>query len=63
MTMRESDIMFECGNYWVARDREYACHTVYKTGITHSKADCGFPLDDDGLSLAICRAKYLASRA
>lgn len=61
--MRESDIVYEAGPYWVARDRDYNCYTVYKTGVTHSKADCGFPLDNDGLSLAICRAKYLASRA
>ena len=63
--MQESDIMYEtpCGNYWVGRDKENNAYVVFKARLTHSESDCAFALDDDGLSIAICRAKYLAKRS
>lgn len=62
--MRESDIMHEtpCGNYWVGRDTRQKAYIVYKVGATHSTSDSGYALTPDGLSIAICRANYLAKR-
>lgn len=60
--LKESDIVFEIGQYWVARDKQEKAYIVYKLGVTHSKADSAYPLTDDGLSLALYRAKYQANR-
>lgn len=60
--MRESDIMHEKGNYWVGRDRELGAYVVYKIGPTHSTSDSAYGLNQDGLSIAIARANYLAKR-
>ena len=57
-TMRESDIMHEVGNYWVAR--ESRAYVVYKIGVTHSTSDSAYARTPDGLSIAIARANYLA---
>jgi hypothetical protein len=35
MMMKESDIIFESGNYWIF-DAKQKGFEVYKTGITHS---------------------------
>jgi hypothetical protein len=56
--MRESDIVHENGDYWVARDR--AAYTVYRSGITHSVSDSSYAKNADGLSIAIARCDYLA---
>jgi hypothetical protein len=56
--MRESDIVHENGDYWVAR--EHAVYTVYKSGVTHSVSDSSYAKDADGLSIAIARCDYLA---
>ena len=63
--MQESDIMHEtpCGNYWVGRDKCSKAYVVYKVGVTHSTSDSAYALNADGLSIAICRADYLAKRA
>lgn len=61
--MRESDIMHENGDYWVGRDRETKSYLVLKTGATHSVSDSGYALTADGLSIAIARCDYLASRS
>ena len=60
--MRESDIMHEtsCGSYWVGRDIGRGSYIVYKVGATHSTSDSGYALTPDGLSIAVCRADYLA---
>lgn len=59
--MKESDIKYEKGDYWVAAvDKKQ--YTVYKSGITHSTSDSSYPFTDDGLSLAIARCNYLAKR-
>jgi hypothetical protein len=58
--MKESQIKFESGSYWVClADNQY---TVYRSGVTHSKADSSYAFSEDGLSLAIARAKYLDAR-
>ena len=61
--MRESDIMYEYGTYWVGRER--GCYTVYKPSPsgTHSVADSSYTLSEDGLSLAKSRCKYIGKRA
>ncbi len=57
---RESDIVHEAGSFWVCRaDGQF---TVYKSGLTHSKADSSYPGTDDGKSIAIARCNYLAKR-
>ena len=62
--MRESDIVHEttCGCYWVGRDKGRRAYIVYKVGVTYSTSDSGYALTPDGLSIAICRADYLAKR-
>jgi len=62
--MRESDIMHEttCGQYWVGRDKGRGAYIVYRVGATHSTSDSGYAMTPDGLSIAICRADYLAKR-
>ena len=61
MTTKENQIRHENGNYWVCEDKGEA-YTVYKAGITHSKADSSYPHTPDGLSIAIARCNYLAKR-
>lgn len=58
--MRESDIMHENGNFWVARGPK--SYIVFKAGITHSVSDSAYEKTADGLSIAIARANYLAKR-
>lgn len=58
--MTEADIKHENGMFWVCRNK--ADYTVYRAGSTHSVADSSYAKDDDGLSLAIARCDYLASR-
>lgn len=58
--VKESDIMFESGSYWVCRDK--SAYVVFKNGATHSTSDSAYAKTDDGLSIAIARAKYLAKR-
>lgn len=57
MSYREKDIVHEKGRAWVLRQRD--CYAVFIAGITHSVSDSFFPLDEDGLSIAIARANYL----
>ena len=61
--MRESDIMHESGAFWVGRDTDAPAYVVYRIGVTHSRADSGYPMNAAGLSLAIARCDYLAKRA
>lgn len=55
--MRESDIVYEGRSAWVCRERDR--YTVYRSGSTHSVGDSSYPKTDDGLSIALARAKYL----
>jgi hypothetical protein len=56
--MRETNIIFEAGSFWVGKVSD--TFTVYRAGTTHSTPDSSYPLTEDGRSLAIARAKYLA---
>ena len=58
--MRESDIVFEVGKFWVLKSKHG--YTVMRAGVTHSTPDSTYALNPDGLSIAVARAKYLASR-
>lgn len=59
---KEKDIIHEAGKYWVCRDTRQNVHIVFKNGVTHATSDSCYPLTSDGLSLAIARCNYLASR-
>lgn len=52
-------IIHENKDVWVGCDNKD--YHVFVSGITHSKYDCSFTLDDDGLSLAKARCDYLAN--
>jgi len=60
--MRESDILYENGKFWVLKDKHKGkqTYTVMFTGITHSESvdDVTYP----DLSLAVARCDYLAKR-
>lgn len=58
--MKESDIVHEIGDYWVARQR--GGYTVFRSGSLTSVSDSTYARDDDGHSLAVARANYLAKR-
>ena len=59
--LTESSIKFELGDFWVCdADDQY---TVYKHHSTHSKADSSYAHNEDGLSIAIARCKYLDKRS
>ncbi len=60
--MRESDIKYKNGKYFVLKDKQQSAYFVMKGGITHSESDSAYSLNEDGLSIAIARCKYLASR-
>jgi hypothetical protein len=59
--MREKDILYERGDYWVCRVAK--TYTVYRNGVTHSTPDSSYAETPDGLSLAKARTDYLARRA
>ena len=59
--MRESDILHENGDYWVARERK--AYVVYRVGLSVSISDSAYPKSPDGLSIAIARCDYLAKRS
>lgn len=56
--MRESDIVFERGRYWVLRDLK--AYVVLCNGVTYSISDSAYERDEDGLSCAVARCGYLA---
>lgn len=60
--MRESDIVYENGNFWVGKTRRPQSYTVYRTHHTHSLPDSSYDRSPDGLSIAIARCDYLAKR-
>jgi hypothetical protein len=47
---------------WVHQDRRQARYVVYRNTVTHSESDSAYPLNDDGLSLALVRARYVSDR-
>lgn len=60
--MTERDIVHENGPAWVLDDRKHGCYTVFLAGVTHSVSDSAYAHDEDGLSIAVARADYLALR-
>jgi len=61
--MIKQDVMYERGAAQVLRDRSNSRFVVLVAGSTHSTSDSAYPLDDDGLILAMLRAETLAARA
>lgn len=59
---KESDIVYDNGNFWVHADRKQSAYVVYRSGVTHSVSDSAYRLTADGLSIAKARADYLARR-
>lgn len=56
--LKESDILFEVGNYWVCRALDYKGYEVYRNGITHSRRVAIIGWDGEkGLERAISEAK------
>lgn len=60
--IKEKDIVHENGKFWVWRNVRQACYAVMRTGVTCSESDSAYPLNADGLSIAVARCDYLASR-
>ena len=58
--MRESDIIYQNGLYWVARSKRDSAYIVFREIGTHSVSDSAYNLDNDGLAIAKCRCDYLA---
>lgn len=54
--MKEKDILFESGDYWVAKIKKY--YYVFRVGITHSTSIACF----EDFSLAERYASYMGSR-
>lgn len=55
--MRESDILFEQGHYWIAKTKQG--FEIYKNGFVHSTSlGEAYPT----LDLAVTRVKYLANK-
>lgn len=60
--MSESDIVYQCGKYWVSDSYDKNHYTVYVDKGCHSVSDSSYSHDNDGLSLAIARARYMGGR-
>ena len=58
--MKEKDIVYDLGSVWVGKQKNG--YVVFITGITHSTSDSAYALTEDGLSIAVARAKYLAGK-
>lgn len=56
--MKESDIKFEDGNWWVCDCKKH--YSVMRSGLVVSEGNEQYAHNDDGLSIAIARVKYLA---
>lgn len=58
--MTEADIMHECGDYWVGREKHR--YVVYRNGTVAAQSDSAYERTEDGLSIAIARCDYLGKR-
>ncbi len=54
--MRESDILFQAGKFWVCRKGKF--YVVFKDGNVCASSVAHFPATTDGLSLATAYASY-----
>lgn len=60
----EASIKHESGAYFVLEVRGGKLrYEVCKSGLTHASVDSAYALTADGLSLAVARCDYLASKA
>ena len=57
--IKTTDIVYETTKAWVHRNVKGNCYTVFRIGVTHSTSDSAYELTNDGLTLAIARARYL----
>ena len=62
MSYRETDIVHEAGRFWVLRNAQHQRYTVLASGSVCSESDSHYAFTDDGKSIAIARANYLARR-
>ena len=62
MSYKVENIVFELPNFWVLGDKKKKAYHVMKVGISVSESDSSYAMNDDGLSIAIARAKYLQKR-
>jgi hypothetical protein len=60
--MRESEILHQNGPAWVRADKKIGAYVVMLDGAVCAASDSAYALDADGLSIAIARCDYLASR-
>lgn len=62
--MKEEDIVFERGRFWVLRERSKGGvqYVVCQNLGCYSVSDSAYPGTEDGKSLAIARARYLSRR-
>ena len=58
--IKESDIVYEAGIFWVLKTRD--AYTVLKIGVMSSYPDSSYAPTPDGLSIAIARCDYLSKR-
>lgn len=61
MSYKEEDIIAEFGSAWVLRSQKNQCYYVMVSD-TVSASESAYVLNDDGLSIALARAKYLSGR-
>ena len=54
---KEIDILFQQNNFWVLKKNN--AYYVMRDGVTHAVSDSAYSQDEDGLSLAVARCKYL----
>lgn len=60
--MKESDILYQNGRYWIAKSKPSGDYVVYRDGITHAEAFSTFIGNSDGLSLAKAYCDYRIKR-
>lgn len=60
MSYKEKDIEFEIGDYAVVAFKDY--YGVLHSGITHATVDSAYEKNENGLLIAIARAKYLGNK-
>lgn len=60
--MKESDIVFESGNWWISKTKDY--YKVHKNIGTHSTIEAMYNRTIDGLSNALyyCQYKSIVSQ-
>lgn len=59
--IKGKDIVFESEHSWVLAERN--CYTVLRNTDCYSFTDSSYPKTEDGLSIALARAKYITKRA